>query len=117
MDLATVRAMVHPEDRESLYHQDLLAGVRPDVEFRIFRPNGEVRTVYSGTPKRWSSMPGDAKRDASGRPYKLFGTVQDITDRKRAEKALRQSQFYLSEGQRLAHMGELGVKRSGYPLA
>jgi PAS domain S-box-containing protein len=120
MDLAAVRAMVHPEDRESLYRgvdEDLVAGVRPDAEFRIVRPNGEVRTVHSVTPKRWSSMPGDAKRDASGRPYKLFGTVQDITDRKRAEEALKQSQFYLSEGQRLAHMGswassDLGIRWS-----
>jgi PAS domain S-box-containing protein len=120
MDLATVRAMVHPEDRESLYRgvdEDLVAGVRPDAEFRIVRPNGEVRTVHSVTPKRWSSMPGDAKRDASGRPYKLFGTVQDITDRKRAEEALKLSQFYLSEGQRLAHMGswasnDLGIRWS-----
>jgi PAS domain S-box-containing protein len=120
MDLATVRAMVHPEDRESLYRgvdEDLVAGVRPDAEFRIVRPNGEVRTVQSVTPKRWSSMPGDAKRDASGRPYKLFGTVQDITERKRAEEALKQSQFYLSEGQRLAHMGswasnDLGIRWS-----
>jgi PAS domain S-box-containing protein len=120
MDLATVRAMVHPEDRESLYQgvdEDLVAGVRPDAEFRIVRPNGEVRTVHSITPKRWSPMPGDAKRDASGRPYKLFGTVQDITDRKRAEEALKQSQFYLSEGQRLARMGswasnDLGIRWS-----
>src|SRR5467141_820057 len=120
MDLAAVRAMVHPEDRESLYRgvdEDLLAGMRPEAEFRIVRPNGEVRTVHSITPKRWSSMPGDAKRDASGRPYKLFGTVQDITDRKRSEEALKQSQFYLSEGQRLAHMGswasnDLGIRWS-----
>jgi PAS domain S-box-containing protein len=117
MDLATVRAMVHPEDREPLYRgvdEDLLAGVRPDAEFRIVRPNGEVRTVQSVTPERWSSMPGDAKRDASGRPYKLFGTVQDITDRKRAEGALKQSQFYLSEGQRLAHMGSWAFNATGF---
>src|SRR6202030_1863287 len=117
MDLATVRAMVPPEDREPLYRgvdEDLLAGVRPDAEFRIVRPNGEVRTVHSVTPKRWSSMPGDAKRDASGRPYKLFGTVQDITDRKRAEEALKQSQFYLSEGQRLAHMGSWAFNAAGF---
>jgi len=117
MNLATVRAMVHPEDREPLYRgvdEDLLAGVRPDAEFRIVRPNGEVRTVHSVTPKRWSSMPGDAKRDASGRPYKLFGTVQDITDRKRAEEALKQSQFYLSEGQRLAHMGSWAFNAAGF---
>jgi PAS domain S-box-containing protein len=116
MDLATVRAMVHPEDRESLYRgvdEDLVDGLRPDAEFRIVRPNGEVRTVHSVTPKRWSAMPGDAKRNASERPYKLFGTVQDITDRKRAEEALKQSQFYLSEGQRLAHMGSWASNNLG----
>src|ERR1700736_297438 len=59
-------------------------------------------------------MPGDAKRDASGRPYKLFGTVQDITDRKRAEEALKQSQLYLSEGQRLAHMGSWAFNAAGF---
>ena len=117
MDLATVQAMVHPEDRESLYRgvdEDLLAGVRPDAEFRIVRPNGEVRTVHSVTPKRWSSMPGDAKRDASGRHYKLFSTAQDITDSKRAEEALKQSQLYLSEGQRLAHMGSWAFNAAGF---
>jgi PAS domain S-box-containing protein len=120
MDLAAVRAMVHPEDRESLYRgvdENLVDGVRPEAEFRIVRPNGELRTVHSVTPQRWTSTPGAAKTDASGRPYKLFGTVQDITDRKRAEEALKQSQFYLSEGQRLAHMGswasnDLGIRWS-----
>jgi PAS domain S-box-containing protein len=89
MDLATVRAMVHPADRDSLYagvDEDLIAGVHPDAEFRIVRPNGDVRTVLSLTSRRWSAIPGDTKRDAAGRPYKLFGTVQDITDRKRAEE-------------------------------
>jgi PAS domain S-box-containing protein len=109
MDLATVRSMVHPEDRESLYRgvdEDLVAGVRPEAEFRIVRPSGEVRTVDS------LSLPGDAKRDASGRPYKLFGTVQDITERKRAEEALQEisrklleSKARLEEAQRIAHVG------------
>jgi len=117
MDLATVRSMVHPEDREPLYQgvdQDLVAGERPNAEFRIVRPSGEVRTVSSLTSERWSSLPGDTKRDASGRPYKLFGTIQDITERKRAEEALKQSQFYLSEGQRLAHMGSWAFNDSGH---
>ena len=37
MDLATVQAMVHPEDREFLYRgvdEDLVAGVSPDAELR-----------------------------------------------------------------------------------
>src|SRR5580704_6670325 len=115
MDLATVRAMVHPDDRESLYRgveQDLVAGQRPSGEFRIVRPSGEVRTVSSLTSERWSSLPGDTKRDASGRPYKLFGTIQDITDRKRTEEAfqeisrkLQESNARLEEAQRIANVG------------
>jgi PAS domain S-box-containing protein len=108
MDLATVRAMVHPEDRESLYRgvdENLVAGVRPDAEFRIVRPSGEVRIVQSLISNRWNSLPGDSKKDATGRPYKLFGTVQDITERKRGEEALRRTQTHFREAQRLARMG------------
>jgi PAS domain S-box-containing protein len=79
-------------------------GLRPDVEHRIVRPAGEVRTVRSQ---------GDFMRDASGRSSKMFGTVQDVTDRKRAEEELRRNQFYLSEGQRLAHMGCWAFSPSG----
>src|SRR5260370_8751791 len=43
----------------------------------------------------------------------MLGTTQDITDRKRAEDALRRSQFYLSEGQRLAHIGSWASKDLG----
>jgi PAS domain S-box-containing protein len=115
MDLATVQSMVHPEDRESLYEgvdMDLVAGVRPAAEFRIVRPSGDVRTVSSLTSERWSSLPGDTKRDASGRPYKLFGTIQDITERKRTEEALQEisrklqeSNARLEEAQRIANVG------------
>jgi PAS domain S-box-containing protein len=50
------------------------------VEYRVVRPNGEVRFVHSQ---------GDVTRDESGRPRCIFGTLQDITERKRAEEALR----------------------------
>jgi PAS domain S-box-containing protein len=115
MDLATVRSMVHPDDREPLYQGvdlDLVAGERPGGEFRIVRPSGEVRTVSSLTSERWSSLPGDTKKDASGRPYKLFGTIQDVTERKRTEEAfqeisrkLQESNARLEEAQRIANVG------------
>jgi formate hydrogenlyase transcriptional activator len=35
----------------------------------------------------------------------MFGTVQDITDRKRAEESLRSSEAYLADAQRLSHTG------------
>ena len=70
IDLATIREMVHPEDRETgfrIAEEAILGRVRPDAEHRIVRPSGEVRTVNSQ---------GDLKRDTSGRPYQMFGTVR-----------------------------------------
>jgi PAS domain S-box-containing protein len=99
IDLEKIRELIHPEDREYVFESAERAvrdGVSIETEHRIVRPSGEVRIVHS---------PGNLKRDASGRPYQMFGTCQDITDRKRADEQLKQTQFYLSEGQRLAHIG------------
>jgi len=111
IDLAIVREIIHPEDREYVFRtaeEAIRSGERADCEHRILRPNGEMRIVHSL---------GDLKNDSSGKPYQMFGTMQDTTERKRAEEALQRSQFYLSEGQRLAHMGswaskDLGIKWS-----
>ena len=83
IDMEVVREMMHPEDREFVFRtaeESLHSEVRPDIEHRIVRPNGEVRIVHAR---------GTVKRDASGQPYEIFGTVQDITERKRAEAALQ----------------------------
>jgi PAS domain S-box-containing protein len=108
IDLDKVREMIHPDDREMVFRtaeQAASSGARADCEHRLFRPNGEMRVVHSL---------GDLKKDSSGRPYQMFGTTQDITERKRGEEALRRSQFYLSEGQRLAHMGSWAFNDSGH---
>jgi PAS domain S-box-containing protein len=108
IDLDKVRQMIHPDDREMVFRtaeQAAGSGARADCEHRLFRPNGEMRVVHSL---------GDLKKDSSGRPFQMFGTTQDITERRRAEEALRQSQFYLSEGQRLAHMGSWAFNDSGH---
>ncbi|PYS65468.1 MAG: hypothetical protein DMF76_02505, partial [Acidobacteria bacterium] len=75
--------IVHPEDRQrlSLAIEEMQRGIRRfDVEFRIVRPNGEVRFLHSL---------GDVIRDERGRPLRRFGTAQDITERKQAEEKLR----------------------------
>jgi PAS domain S-box-containing protein len=108
MDLAALEQSIHPQDWKFVSQalaQALAGGARYNVDYRLLRPSGEVRFVHSN---------GDVKRDASGRPSQMFGTVQDITERKRAEEALRRSQFYLSEGQRLAHMGSWAFNSAGY---
>src|SRR6266853_5213129 len=107
IDLAIVSEIIHPEDREYVFRtaeEAVRSGERADCEHRILRPNGELRVVHSL---------GDLKKDSSGRTYQMFGTTQDITDRKRAEEALRRSQSYLSEGERLAHMGSWAAKDLG----
>ncbi len=55
-----------------------------------------------------------AVRDEHGNIVKWHGSSIDIEDRKRAEEALQQSQFYLAEGQRLAHMGSWAFNAAGF---
>src|SRR5580704_13240897 len=115
MDFETVRAMVHPEDREALYSTvdvELEAGVHPVADFRIVTLGGEVRTVHAITSKLWSALPGDPGKGKSGKTNRLFGTVQDITELKRAEEArhalsrdLQESRAWLEEAQRVSHLG------------
>jgi PAS domain S-box-containing protein len=108
IDMAMVSEMIHPDDRERVFRQAdeaARSGVPAAAEHRLVRPDGEVRTVQGL---------GTVKRNAAGLACEMFGTVQDITDHKRAVDALRQSQFYLSEGQRLAHMGSWAFDDSGH---
>src|ERR1700722_7992736 len=115
MDFETVRALVHPEDREALYSTvdvELDAGVHPVADFRIVTPSGEVRTVHAITSKLWSALPGDPGKGKTGKTNRLFGTVQDITELKRAEDArhtlsrdLQESRAWLEEAQRVSHLG------------
>jgi PAS domain S-box-containing protein len=108
IDMALVSEMIHPDDRERVFRESdeaIRSGVPAVAEHRVIRPDGEVRTVHGL---------GTVKRDAAGLACEMFGTVQDITDRKRVEEALQRSQFYLSEGQRLAHMGSWAFNDSGH---
>jgi PAS domain S-box-containing protein len=78
--------LIHAEDRERCqkHYVEALAGLRPyDIEYRIVRPDGVVRWVHSR---------GAVEHDATGRPVKVLGTGQDVTDRKQAEAALRDSE-------------------------
>jgi PAS domain S-box-containing protein len=85
-DFARVQDLIHPEDREHMVWSSSAAergGARYDVEYRVVRPDGEVRIVHSQ---------GDVTRDDSGRPQRIFGILQDITERKRAEAEVRESE-------------------------
>src|SRR5262249_51654984 len=81
IDFAGWQVLLHPDDRPRRARavETALGDGRYDVEYRVVRPNGEVRIVH---------CQGDVIRDESDRPRRMFGTVQDITERKRAEQRL-----------------------------
>jgi PAS domain S-box-containing protein len=63
---------------------------------------------------RWFLVRGVPLQDRHGRIIRWYGTLTDIEDRKRAEEALQGTQFYLNEGQRLAHMGCWAFNGAGF---
>jgi PAS domain S-box-containing protein len=84
-DVAEVMELVHPDDRELVEQARAEASKHPkpfSYRCRIVRPDGETRILENH---------GDVVLDDRGKPVKTIGTVQDITERVRAEGALRQS--------------------------
>ena len=76
-------AVVHPDDRAIL--KDTLRrawteGGDFDVEVRVVRPGDGVRVLHGR---------GRAEPGPDGRPIRLLGTVQDVTERKEREAALQ----------------------------
>jgi PAS domain S-box-containing protein len=83
-----LRAVRHPEDREHVvnnFKTALESGEdQYEAEYRIVRPDdGQVRWIFGR---------GRIFRDPAGQPVRYAGVDIDITDRKRTEEALRESE-------------------------
>ncbi|MDF0652944.1 MAG: PAS domain S-box protein [Nitrospira sp.] len=79
---------VVPDDRDRILAliDDALVGAAPyDMECRIVRPDGEVRTIHCCA---------EFLRDSSGQPIRMSGTALDVTDRKQAESALQERETH-----------------------
>ena len=79
----SVAALIHPDDR-ALFAQRRAEAIAErrlfEHEFRIQRADGSLA---------WIGHRGQAEYDAQGRPLRNFGTVMDITERKKVEQILR----------------------------
>ncbi|MRR16253.1 MAG: PAS domain S-box protein [Deltaproteobacteria bacterium] len=113
---------VLPEDRtevDAKFQHSIHTGEDWNFDCRIRRADGKIRWI-------WAT--GNHHRDESGQPQKMTGIVQDITERKEAEEALRESREqyrHLVEGSgsvilrtdqdlRITFMNQYGLEFFGY---
>src|SRR5580698_4867216 len=93
------RALVNPHDCSRLdrTRERTFAGEKVEpVEVRITLPDGTERIIETR---------GEARLDAAGRPLIVNGTVQDVTEQKVTQTALRLTQTRYRDTQRLARIG------------
>lgn len=86
MTFETFVSALYPDDHDRVVTaiNDALGGKAPlDLEYKIVRPKGDVRTIHCC---------GEVLRDDNGTPCRMSGSVLDITDRKRMEEAVRESE-------------------------
>lgn len=112
---------IHPPHRERV-RQTIETAFREgkpfEMEELIVRPNGEKRVLFTR---------GEVIQDADGQPIRMIGVCQDVTERKKAERArlksaqlkaentelekllkqLRETQAQLVQSEKMASLGSL----------
>src|SRR5882724_10629234 len=94
---------VHPEDVGLVTDAIKRAGLGGDdfdYEHRLLMPDGSIKHIYNLA---------HCYRDEAGNA-EVLGAIMDITERRVAEEAIRRSEAYLAEAQRLSHTGSFGWK-------
>src|SRR5467141_2818126 len=89
----------HPDDQKrvrELFDRSITQKTDFDADYRIVLPDGAIKYLHSiGRPSF----------NESGNLVEFGGTIIDITERKQREEALRRSEGYLAEAQKLTHTG------------
>jgi diguanylate cyclase (GGDEF)-like protein/PAS domain S-box-containing protein len=84
-------ALLVPEDRERVQQEIANAighGTEYSTEFRVLRPDGELRYLAARAKTYYTQ---------DGKPHHQLGVCWDVTERRRAETALRESDDKLKE--------------------
>jgi len=95
-NFARFQELIYPEDRDMVMQAvgvALRGGPRYEVEYRVVWPSGEVRFVYSQ----------GVILDEAGQPRRMFGTVQDVTERKLVDEVKRASKAKSEFLSRMSH--------------
>jgi len=96
---------VHPDDVQllkSVLERAGQAGSDFNFEHRLLMPDGSIKHILN---LAHGLREGDGNEES-------VGAIMDITERKVAEDAIRRSEAYLAEAQKLSHTGSFGCKAS-----
>lgn len=78
--------LIHPDDQQYLSEvlaRSIEAGAEYAIEFRVIWPDSSIH---------WLGGRGQVFYNELGQPLRMIGTTRDITDRKQAEQALKESE-------------------------
>src|SRR6201987_5065311 len=94
----------HIEDQkriQELFEKSIIQKTHYDADYRIVLPDGAIKHLHAV---------GHPVLNESGDLVEFVGTAMDITERKQREEALRRSEGYLAEAQKLTHTGSWAVR-------
>ena len=95
----TFQEYIHPDDRALFEEATREIEDGYDAQVRFIGADGVERVLW---------MHGELTRDEDGKPLRLDGTGQDVTELVGAQQALAESTARLALGQAQAHMGSFG---------
>ena len=99
-------ALLHPDDHDEtrkVWSNCLETGSAGELNFRVRDAHGAYR---------WRLSRVEPLRGDDGKLLYWIGINFDVDDRRRAEEALRRSEHFLAEAQRLSHVGSVGMEVS-----
>jgi len=92
-------SLVHPDDRAKYreFHLSLYTSDLKQFEHRLITPRGNLKYI--------KVIKGDLTNDADGKLKRIFGIIQDVTESKLSEKAIKKGRSELIEAQTIAKIG------------
>jgi len=90
--------LIHPDDwkwASKIIEESVKEGKNYEFDDRFFRPDGSIG---------WLHVIGEIQLGKDGTPEKIIGTVHDITQRKRMERQLRDSEIKLKIRNRISEI-------------
>ncbi len=94
----TIRERVHPDDLGRLVSltESVVGDLSPkELEYRVVHPDGSTHIVHD----RVAVIPGP-----DGNPARILGTVQDVTERKQAEREMTELKSHLQSSVELERL-------------